>query len=83
MRHSVAWYSSCVQVDLRLRETAAHQCGLDFNPLFEERYDLVLPREYEKTLSPSLDYLQTSKFRNELSALTGYNSTHSGEHNTS
>jgi len=60
-------------------QAAAHQHGLDFIPLFEERYDLVLPRENEKTLLPLLDYLQTTNFRTELNALTGYNSTHSGE----
>jgi putative molybdopterin biosynthesis protein len=60
-------------------QAAAHQHSLDFIPLFEERYDLVLSRENEKTLMPLLDYLQTTNFRTELSALTGYNSTHSGE----
>ena len=60
-------------------QAAAHQHGLDFIPLFEERYDLVLPRENEKTLLPLLDYLQTATFRTELNALTGYNSAHSGE----
>ncbi len=60
-------------------QAAAHQHGLDFIPLFEERYDLVLPRENEKTLSPLLDYIQTVDFRNSLSVLTGYNSAHSGE----
>jgi len=60
-------------------QAAAHQHGLDFIPLFEERYDLVLPRENEKILTPVLDYLQTATFRNELNALTGYNSSHSGE----
>ena len=60
-------------------QAAAHQHGLDFIPLFEERYDLVLPRENEKTLLPVLDYLQTESFRNSLASLTGYNSTHSGE----
>jgi putative molybdopterin biosynthesis protein len=60
-------------------QAAAHQHGLDFIPLFEERYDLVLPRENEKTLSPLLDYLQTANFRTELNTLTGYNSAHSGE----
>lgn len=60
-------------------QAAARQHGLDFIPLFEERYDLVLPRENEKPLAPLLDYLQTSAFRNELNALTGYNSAHSGE----
>ena len=60
-------------------QAAAHQNDLDFIPLFEERYDLVLPRENEKTLSPILDYLQTSTFRNSLISLTGYNTAHSGE----
>jgi putative molybdopterin biosynthesis protein len=60
-------------------QAAAHQHDLDFIPLFEERYDLVLPRENEKSLLPLLDYLQTATFRTELNALTGYSSTHSGE----
>lgn len=60
-------------------QAAAHQHGLGFVPLFDERYDLVLPRENEKILLPLLDHLQTSTFRSELSALTGYNSAHSGE----
>ena len=60
-------------------QAAARQHGLDFIPLFEERYDLVLARENEKMLLPLLDYLQTATFRNELNTLTGYNSTHSGE----
>jgi putative molybdopterin biosynthesis protein len=60
-------------------QAAAHQANLDFIPLFEERYDLVLPRENEKTLIPLLDYIQTADFRNSLKSLTGYNSAHSGE----
>lgn len=60
-------------------QAAARQHGLGFIPLFEERYDLILPRENEKTLLPLLEYLQTAAFRNELNALTGYNSARSGE----
>ena len=60
-------------------QAAANQHSLDFIPLFEERYDLVLPREQEKKLFPLLDYVQTSGFRKSLSTLTGYNSEHSGE----
>ena len=58
---------------------AAHQHGLDFIPLFEERYDLVLLREQEKILTPLLDYIQTTGFRKSLVTLTGYNTVHSGE----
>jgi len=60
-------------------QAAAGQYNLAFIPLFEERYDLVLPRENESALSPLLDYLQTSAFRSELKSLTGYNPTHTGE----
>lgn len=61
-------------------QAAAYQHGLDFIPLFEERYDLILPRENEKAITPLLDYLQTTSFRSELNMLTGYNSAHTGEH---
>ena len=60
-------------------QAAAHQQGLAFLPLFEERYDLVLPLENKKHLLPLLDYIQTSDFRHALTSLTGYNNTHSGE----
>ncbi|MBI3169591.1 MAG: hypothetical protein HYZ22_13995, partial [Chloroflexi bacterium] len=67
-----------VDVSLGL-QAAAHQNGLDFIPLFEERYDLVLPREQKKNLNPLLDYIQTVDFRETLASLTGYNTSHSGE----
>lgn len=60
-------------------QAAANQFGLGFVPLFEERYDLILPREGERALAPLLEYLQTAVFRKELNALTGYNTSHSGE----
>jgi putative molybdopterin biosynthesis protein len=60
-------------------QASAQQYSLDFIPLFEERYDLVLPREQEDSLAPLLEHIQTAAFRRELSSLTGYNTTHSGE----
>lgn len=60
-------------------QAAAQQHGLDFIPLFEERYDLILPREGQKMLTPLLDYLQTSTFRAQLNVLSGYSAVHSGE----
>jgi putative molybdopterin biosynthesis protein len=61
------------------QQAAAYQHGLGFIPLFEERYDLVLPRENEEALLPLLEYIQTSDFRQSLSSLTGYSTSHSGE----
>ena len=60
-------------------QAAAVQRGLDFIPLFEERYDLVLLRENEKPLAPLLDYLPTAAFRRDLRSLAGYDSAHSGD----
>jgi putative molybdopterin biosynthesis protein len=60
-------------------QAAAVQHRLDFIPLFEERYDLILPREQEKFLTPLLDYLQTVDFHRATESLTGYSAVHSGE----
>jgi putative molybdopterin biosynthesis protein len=75
-----AWLIQNGKADAALGlQAAAYQHNLGFIPLFEERYDLVLPHQNEKTLSPLLDYLQTAAFRSELNSLTGYNTSHSGE----
>jgi putative molybdopterin biosynthesis protein len=60
-------------------QAAADQHGLDFIPLFEERYDLVFLCENEKILAPLLDHLQSAAFRTGLNSLAGYDPAHSGE----
>jgi len=60
-------------------QAAADQHDLDFLPLFDERYDLILPRKNEGLLLPLLEYIQTAAFRQDASSLTGYTTTHSGE----
>lgn len=60
-------------------QAAARRHGLEFIPLFEERYDLVLPQAEERELNPLLEYIQTSNFRQALAELTGYSTLHSGE----
>lgn len=60
-------------------QAAAAEAELDFLPLFEEQYDLVLPREHEKELAPMLDYLQTSRFRTTVGHMQGYNTSHTGD----
>lgn len=53
---------------------AAYSLGLDFLPLFQERYDLVIPKEhYESSLlQPLLEILHESEFRDAVRALPGY-----------
>jgi putative molybdopterin biosynthesis protein len=65
-------------VTLGLR-AASRQQGLDFLPLFHERYDLVFTQEQSTFLTPLLDTLQTGAFRRSVEALTGYEVTHTGE----
>jgi putative molybdopterin biosynthesis protein len=60
-------------------EAAAIQHGLDFLPLFAERYDLVLPDEQLKPFAPLLDMLQNGSFRQGVRNLRGYDTSHTGE----
>lgn len=60
-------------------QAAAQKYNLHFIPLFEERYDLVFPRELAGQLSILLDYLQSADFRREAARLDGYECTHTGE----
>jgi len=65
-------------VALGLR-ASARQFGLDFLPLFQERYDIVFAQEQNTPLSPLLDTIQTSAFRRGIESLTGYETMHTGE----
>ncbi len=60
-------------------EAAARQFGLDFIPLFAERFDLVFPQQETEALAPLLDALQTARFRRMAAALRGYDPAHAGE----
>lgn len=53
---------------------AAQALDLDFVPLFQERYDLVIPKEYAdgELLSPLFGILAGRAFREAVSRLTGY-----------
>jgi putative molybdopterin biosynthesis protein len=53
---------------------AAQALELDFVPLYQERYDLVIPKEYAESdlLSPLFAVLENSEFRAAVAALPGY-----------
>jgi putative molybdopterin biosynthesis protein len=53
---------------------AAQALELNFIPLFQERYDLVIPKEHaeSKLLAPLFDLIMDPAFRNSVSKLTGY-----------
>jgi putative molybdopterin biosynthesis protein len=53
---------------------AAQALDLDFVPLFQERYDLVIPKQFadDDLLAPLFSLLADSAFRKAVSQLTGY-----------
>jgi putative molybdopterin biosynthesis protein len=53
---------------------AAQALELDFVPLFQERYDLVIPRVYAESelLRPFFQVIDNFWFRNAVSAMPGY-----------
>ncbi len=59
---------------------AARAMGLDFIPLFDEQYDLVIPTEFYESglLAPMLDMIRSPVFQSEVQALGGYNVSQMG-----
>lgn len=53
---------------------AAQALELDFIPLYQERYDLVIPKEHAESdlLAPLFAVLENREFRTEVAALPGY-----------
>lgn len=60
---------------------AAQKAGLDFIPLFQERFDLVIPETLmgQPSLQPLLDLLQSSKIRQIMRGLDGYDTSETGK----
>jgi len=60
---------------------AASTHGLDFIPLFHERYDIVMPQELfsDKRFSPLFDKFFSRGFRHAVSTLSGYDVSHLGD----
>jgi len=82
---AVAEMISAGKADLGLGlQAAARGAGLDFIPLFQERFDLVAPQEQlgNHRLQPFFDYIQSRGFRNLLESLGGYDTLHTGDHLT-
>ncbi len=62
-------------------EKAARIVGLDFIPLIQESYDLVLLKSpaNQKLIEIVLDILRSSAFQNEIKAIGGYDVSRTGE----
>jgi len=60
---------------------AAKALELDFIPLFKERYDLIIPKEYLESalLTPLMAVLEDPAFRKLVASLPGYDLTHMGK----
>ena len=53
---------------------AAQALNLDFIPLYQERYDFVIPQRFfaSDLLSPIFELMKSPSFRNSIAALPGY-----------
>lgn len=62
-------------------EAAAYALDLGFIPLFEERYDLIIPMEYveDELLRPLLQLLSEKSFQDAVASRPGYDVTRMGE----
>jgi putative molybdopterin biosynthesis protein len=60
---------------------AARAVGLDFIPLSQERYDLVVPAEHYNSnlLAPLFEVLEDEAFKNSVSRLPGYDISPMGQ----
>ena len=60
---------------------AARALKLDFVPLLQERYDLVIPREHygSPVLRPVLDVLRDPAFARQVEAMGGYDASRMGQ----
>ncbi len=59
---------------------AARALGLDFVPLFDEEYDLVIPVEFYESelLAPMLELIRAPEFGAEVESLGGYDASRMG-----
>ena len=59
---------------------AAQALGLDFIPLFQEHYELVIPEEFyaDQLLAPLFDVLGDERFHRAVAALPGYDISRMG-----
>ena len=60
---------------------AAKALELDFIPLYQERYDLVIPKEYAESelLAPLFEVLENREFRAAVETLPGYGVSEMGK----
>jgi len=77
---AIAVASGAADVGVAIR-AAAEMYGLDFTPLFTERYDLVIDagRAEDESLARIRDHLDSRRFRHGVANLRGYDSVHTGE----
>lgn len=60
---------------------AAKALGLDFLPLAEERYDIIIPQEFldKDIIVKFLELVRSDDFKREVKKLGGYDTRDTGE----
>jgi putative molybdopterin biosynthesis protein len=62
-------------------QAAAIKFGLDFIPLYQERFDLIIPNDLLETaqIQTWLNLLNSAAIQDTIAALPGYDTTHTGD----
>lgn len=60
-------------------QSAAHRYQLDFIPLFEERFDLIVEQPLLQSITQLTETIADQKFHQRISQLPGYDASHTGE----
>ncbi|PIE57357.1 MAG: molybdopterin biosynthesis protein [Desulfobulbus propionicus] len=83
MAVAVAVFSGKADVGLGIK-SAANALGLDFIPLVEECYDLLIPEEYMPLpmIQSVMDIITTGKFQKAVEKMGGYSTRNTGEERT-
>jgi putative molybdopterin biosynthesis protein len=77
---AIAIQQGHAEIGLGIRAAAATH-NLGFIPLFQERFDLVIPHEqlFQKQLAPMFDTFYSREYRHRVESLGGYDVSHLGD----
>ena len=62
-------------------EAVARSSGLAFSNIFEERFDMVIPKEifFDKNIQAFVEFIRSAKFNNLIKKMSGYNQRDTGK----
>ncbi|MBW2638231.1 MAG: substrate-binding domain-containing protein, partial [Deltaproteobacteria bacterium] len=62
-------------------EAVARSSGLVFSSIFEERFDMIIPKEifFDKNIQVFVEFIRSSQFKDMIETMSGYNQRDTGK----